>query len=56
MMKNGKPFDLAFFMTNVTDEVVPVNTGGGWTSAGFGDILLGQPRMYGFRVRYHFGE
>lgn len=51
----GSPVDAAFFMTNVTDEIVPVNTGGGWTSAGFGDILLGQPRMYGFRVRYNFG-
>lgn len=52
----GGPVDAAFFMTNVTDEVIPVSTGGGWTSAGFGDILLAQPRMYGFRVRYSFGE
>lgn len=52
----GSPVDAAFFMTNVTDEIFPLSTGGGWTSAGFGDILLGQPRMYGFRLRYSFGE
>ena len=52
----GSPVDVAFFMTNVTDEEYQVNTGGGWTSAGFGDLLMGQPRMYGFRVRYTFGD
>jgi iron complex outermembrane receptor protein len=48
--------DAGFFMTNATDEVYPVNTGGGYGSAGFGDVLMGAPRMWGIRVRYSFGE
>ena len=52
----GSPVDLALYATNVTKEVYPVNTGGGWNSAGLGDWLLGQPRMYGVRVRYNFGQ
>ena len=48
----GGPVDTGFFMTNATDEVYPVNTGGGYTSAGIGDILMGAPRMWGIRVRY----
>ena len=52
----GSPVDLALFATNVTKEVYPVNTGGGWNSSGIGDWLLGVPRMYGVRVRYNFGQ
>ncbi|MCB2072220.1 MAG: TonB-dependent receptor [Novosphingobium sp.] len=52
----GSPIDLAVFATNVTKEVYPVNTGGGWNSSGIGDWLLGVPRMYGVRVRYNFGQ
>jgi len=48
--------DAGFFMTNATDEVYPVNTGGGYGSAGFGDVLMGAPRMWGIRVRCSFGE
>jgi len=48
--------DLAFFMTNVTDEEYPVNTGGGYVSSGIGDVLMGAPRMWGARVRYSFGN
>lgn len=48
--------DAAFFMTNATDEEYTVNTGGGYTSSGIGDILMGAPRMYGVRLRYSFGE
>ncbi len=52
----GSAFDLAIFATNVTDEVYPVATGGGWGSFGIGDYLYGEPRMYGARLRYNFGE
>lgn len=52
----GSPVDAAFFMTNATDEVYPMQTGGGYASAGFGDWLMAPPRMYGFRVRYNFGN
>jgi iron complex outermembrane receptor protein len=52
----GMPIDAAFFMTNVTNKLYFVNTGGGFTSAGFGDVLLGEPRMWGFRLKYRFGQ
>lgn len=50
----GKPLNLSFYVTNLTDEeyytFVPGLGGVGLETAG-----LGQPRMYGFRLRYHFG-
>jgi len=52
----GQPVDLAFFATNVTNQIYPVATGGAWEAAGLGDWLMGQPRMYGFRLRYNFGQ
>ena len=51
----GSPVDAAFFVTNLTKKVYPVNTGGGWNSSGIGDWLLGVPRMYGMRLRINFG-
>jgi iron complex outermembrane receptor protein len=50
----GKPIDAAFFMTNVTNKTYFVNTGGAFVSAGFADLLLGEPRMWGFRLKYRF--
>ncbi|MFT3964909.1 MAG: TonB-dependent receptor [Sphingobium sp.] len=52
----GTGLDAAFFMTNVTNQIYPVNTGGGYNSSGIGDWLMGQPRMWGFRLRYNFGR
>ena len=52
----GGPVDVALFVTNATDETYTVNTGGGWTSAGIGDLMMGAPRMYGARVRFNFGD
>jgi len=48
-------FDASLFVTNATDEDIPVSTGGGFTSGGIGDIMLAAPRMYGARLRYNFG-
>ena len=49
-----RPVDLAFFMTNVTNEHVlqHVNVQDG---NGFLSYIVGEPRMYGFRLRYRFG-
>ncbi len=49
-----QPFDLAFFMTNVTDNlhivgVIPLET-----SAGFSSVSYNQPRMFGFSLKYRF--
>jgi iron complex outermembrane receptor protein len=50
------PFDVALFATNVTNKVYPVNTVGGYPSTGFDALLMGEPRMYGVRLRYSFGD
>jgi iron complex outermembrane receptor protein len=52
----GQPVDAAFFMTNVTDEIYPVNLGSTLASAGYENLLYGAPRMWGVRLRYRFGE
>ena len=52
----GSPIDLAFFVTNVTKEKFNVNSTGAWTSAGVGEVLMNQPRFYGVRVRFNFGQ
>ncbi|MBW8752999.1 MAG: TonB-dependent receptor [Sphingomonadales bacterium] len=52
----GAPVDAAFFMTNVTNEIYPVNVGSGIGSAGFENFIMGPPRMWGMRLRYKFGE
>jgi iron complex outermembrane receptor protein len=52
----GQPIDLAFFMTNVTDEIYQVGVGGSYTSAGFENLIYAPPRMFGFRVKYRFGD
>lgn len=52
----GQPFDLAFFMTNVTNEAIHVVHGGEYKSLGFESIQYAAPRMWGFRLRYKFGE
>lgn len=52
----GTPIDLSLFATNVTKEKYPVYVGGTYFSAGFETLLLGQPRMYGLRLRYSFGQ
>ena len=50
----GTPIDAAFFATNLTNKVYAVNTGGGWNSSGIGDVLLGEPRMYGVRMKISY--
>ena len=51
----GLPVDLAVFVTNVTDEkyyaYVP-----GLDSSGAEFAVLGEPRMFGGRIRYRFGS
>jgi iron complex outermembrane recepter protein len=52
----GSPIDLALFATNVTNEKYRVATAGGLPSVGAEFMVLGEPRMYGVRLRYRFGE
>jgi iron complex outermembrane receptor protein len=52
----GSPIDFSAFVTNLTKETFTVANGGGWNSAGVAEILLNQPRFYGVRLRYNFGQ
>lgn len=52
----GGPVDLAFFATNVTNQIYPVNVNGAYTGFGYESLLMAPPRMWGLRVRYKFGE
>ena len=51
----GSPFDVSAFVTNVTNEKYYTFWGGGWQATGIEYASLGQPRMYGLRLRYSFG-
>ena len=52
----GSPIDLSLFATNVTKEVYNVAATGSWLSAGIAEIQPSQPRFYGMRVRFNFGQ
>jgi iron complex outermembrane receptor protein len=49
-----QPFDLAFFMTNMTDNLHVVGQIPLWTSAGFSSVAYNPPRMWGFTLKYRF--
>jgi iron complex outermembrane receptor protein len=53
----GSTFDLFLFGTNLTNKQYVVGVSGlGSPGLGFETETLGQPRMYGVRVRYRFGK
>ncbi len=52
----GSPVDLAVFATNLTDQKYYSYVPGLAGSVGFETAQLGQPRMYGVRLRYSFGR
>jgi iron complex outermembrane receptor protein len=52
----GGPIDSSFFMTNVTNEKYIVFPGASWGSFGWEGGPTNLPRMWGFRLKYRFGE
>ncbi len=52
----GSPVDLAFFVTNLTKAQFPVNVANNWSSNGFEAVVTNVPRMFGFRLKYRFGD
>ncbi|MBV1691080.1 TonB-dependent receptor [Novosphingobium sp. G106] len=52
----GRPIDLSFFMTNVTNQKLVVYPAGTFTTNGQITGQLNQPRMFGFRAKVHFGN
>ena len=52
----GGPVDVALFVTNVTNEKYRIGTTGSFGSMGWETQILGQPRMYGARLKVRFGS
>jgi iron complex outermembrane receptor protein len=52
----GKPFDLGFFASNVTNQFTTTSVAGLYDSFGFDSRYLGRPRMYGARLKVRFGK
>jgi iron complex outermembrane receptor protein len=50
----GLPVDAAFFVTNVTNEHVFLHANV-QVGSGFLSNIIGEPRMFGFRLKYSFG-
>lgn len=52
----GLPVDLGLFVTNLTDQKYWVAVGGSLAAMGGDFLVLGTPRMFGARVKIHFGQ
>ena len=52
----GQPVDVAFFVTNLTNNISQVAVATAYNSAGFESLLYAPPRMWGFRLKYRFSE
>jgi iron complex outermembrane recepter protein len=52
----GQPVDLAFFMVNATNEKFPLNVANFYNSFGFESQNVNEPRTWGFRLKYRFGN
>lgn len=52
----GSPVDLSLFATNVTKEKYYIQNNDNFSSLGVASSVVGQPRMYGLRLRYSFGQ
>jgi iron complex outermembrane receptor protein len=51
----GRPVDASFFMTNATDQVYLVGGTVVYNALGVNPVIYGEPRMWGFQLRYRFG-
>jgi len=52
----GAPIDLAFFMTNATNQKRVIYPIAAYPTTGAELGYLNMPRMFGFRLKYRFGE
>jgi outer membrane protein OmpA-like peptidoglycan-associated protein len=52
----GQPIDLAAFVTNLTDNTHITGLQTIYTTLGFTSAAYNAPRMFGFSVKYRFGE
>lgn len=51
----GRPIDLSFFMKNATNKTYRISNYTVFSQLGFTQSIYGEPRTFGFRLRYHFG-
>ncbi len=51
----GGPIDAALFVTNLTNEKIFLQANDNETR-GFASYYIGQPRMWGVRLKYRFGQ
>ena len=52
----GQPIDLSFYMTNVTNQGRILFPSSGFQTIGGDGGHVNQPRMFGFRLKYRFGD
>ncbi|MGN6818769.1 MAG: TonB-dependent receptor [Sphingomonas sp.] len=53
----GRPLDIGIFATNLTNKTVPVGVLDQYAGfPGFVGLTYNEPRIYGLRVAYHFGQ
>ncbi|MBW2942716.1 TonB-dependent receptor [Zhongshania aquimaris] len=50
------PLSLSLFATNITDEEYVTFVAGTYNALGIDSRSAGQPKMYGMRLKYNFGE
>ena len=52
----GQPFDISLFGTNIANKSYIITNTGVYQSIGAQSVMYGEPRMYGVRLRVHFGN
>ena len=52
----GSPIDLSFYMTNATNQGRILFPSSAFQTIGIDGGHVNQPRMWGFRLKYHFGD
>jgi len=52
----GHSFDVGFFMTNALDKLYVQGVEPIYDQLGFTSVVYGQPRMFGFSLKYRFSE
>ena len=52
----GAPIDIALFATNVTNQNYRVASANGLSTLGADFAILGEPRMFGARLKFRFGD
>jgi iron complex outermembrane receptor protein len=52
----GQNLDVSLFGTNLTNKVYAISNSGVYNQVGSQAQIFGEPRMYGMRLRYNFGN